>query len=89
MVRRREISPRKVRTGDWGDRQRSRPVYIPVNRRVVTQADIEATKREIAAGWRPVTPVPPPVDYVHECLKLVGLVAVLMFGIWFVATFIA
>ncbi len=41
-----------MRTGGWGDRERSRPVYIPVNTRVVTLAEHEAMKREIAAGWR-------------------------------------
>lgn len=74
-----------MRASGWGDR--NAPFFVM--RPPVTLAQHEATKREIAAGWRVVTPVPPPVNYVHEWLKLIGLIGVLMVGIWFVATFIA
>ena len=85
MVRRREVSPRKVRASDWGDR--NAPFFVM--RPPVTLAQFEATKREIAAGWV-VKPAEPDtsIDWLDLAWRGVILFLCVCGLLWFFDTFI-
>lgn len=84
MVRRREVSPRKVRASDWGDR--NVPFFM---RPPVTLAQFEATKREIAAGWV-VVPAEPDtsIDWVNVVAHAAVVVLCVCGLLWLVTTFV-
>lgn len=74
-----------MRASDWGDR--NAPFFVM--RPPVTLAQFEATKREIAAGWRAVPQEPEPTPITLEEVGKIALTMVLSFvAIWFVLTFL-
>lgn len=90
MVRRREISPRKVRTGDWGDRQAQRPpYYVQINNRVVTPAEFERQKMEFMRGAVIVNPPGvPTIDWENVAAHAVVIFFCVCGLLWMAGTFI-